>query len=322
MPHPQQFQHPQQPRNPQYSQYPQYSQRELPPADSAGKSVLTFLLSLLSMLFISTFLFLAVIRPGNIENFIGNTDITWVLEQTAVGEQVFGALENFPAYQYVPIEADEIDEFLQRENVTGELANVLGGFVYAFIEGNLDHHVTPNEIVHIARNLEPEIEDHFGYRMTENDFQILETTLNNMDLEAFTIGRAIDETGMNIGLVSNAFSIYPLIILGVLSVMSLLTIFAVNGRNIPKALRAVGITILLPGLFYFPLGLILLSLPNLFSGVMYMAVRFMGGPATLMMQYGIICVIIGIALIISGAVVRRSARNREFTHNHTQTFRT
>ena len=262
---------------------------------------------------ICTFLLLAVIRPSNIEAFIENTDIAWVLEETGVQNQINEALTNFPAHTAdTHVRASEIEAFLQSENVTGEMATVFSGFVYAFVEGNLDHHVTSGEIVAIARNLEPEIQNHFGYTMTEEDFRILQTTLDHVDLETLSVGRIIEETDINPNLMSTAFSIYPMLITGTLSILSLLSIFAVNGRNIPKALRVTGVTLLLPGLLFVPLGLMFLASPGVFSGGMYVAARAIGGPVTLLVQYGLICGIIGIGLVVASGVVRATRRREEY----------
>jgi len=149
--------------------------------------------------------------------------------------------------------------------------------------------------------------------MTEEDFRILEATLRHANLESLTVAHILDETDFNPNIMATAFSIYPLLIFGTLSILSLLCIFAVNGRNIPKGLRASGISILLPGLIFFPLGLLLVMSPGILRGALHIIARVISGPATVMMQYGIICVIIGIVLIISSFLVRNIAKNRQFS---------
>lgn len=278
----------------------------IPHGGGAAKAVLTFLICVIALLLISIFTFFAVMRPDNAETFVDLTNISRVLEETGVYRDISSVLEQFPEHiPDSPVSPAQIEEFIRRDNVSGEISEIVGGFLYAFSRGDLDHHITSDDLVAMARQLAPDIESQFGYAMTEQHFTIIQDTLDDINMDMLSVARVYEETDLNPNVVSAVFSIYPLLITGTLSVIALLFIFIINIRRISRAVSAVGFTFIFAGIIFFPLGLILLMSPQVLGDVFYIAARLFGGPATFLALFGVAYLVVGIVMAIAGVAMRR-----------------
>jgi len=249
-----------------------------------------------------TFIVLFVLRSANVANIIRNTDITWVLEETGVSDEIVDRLNELP-FLDTELDISDVEEFIKNSAVSDEIGSIADGYIKAFAEGNLDHHLTSADVIGIARSLEPEFSDLFDYNVTEEQYEEIARALDDIvDFQELSVGNIMDE--MDIDPAPYIFiSSYLLWGVGVLCVVFLLIIYLRRWRNMPDALRAVGTPIALTGLISFAAGMWLGSFPGSPGNALYIASKFLGGPAHLIMQHGIAFIAVGVLIILTSFIV-------------------
>jgi len=268
---------------------------------------ISILLSVIAVISICAFTVLLVIRSLGVGHIIRNTDILGILEDASMGEHSYYIVDQINGLPFSETEVTlyDIEEFIKREPVTDEINRIVDGYTTAFILGNLDHHVTQNDVVVAARNIEPELHDFFDHRMTEDDFHYLAQTLDDiLDFRSLSIeGLMLDfDVDMTIPLI--LLSPVLLWAVGVFSALLLAIIFLLRKRNIPIASLSVGIPIAVSGLISFVAGLYAAANPEVLGEAAIRFSRFIEDPVQLLTQYGMILAIAGVVIIIASLVIK------------------
>ncbi|MCL2663161.1 MAG: hypothetical protein FWE83_07505 [Oscillospiraceae bacterium] len=269
---------------------------------------MTVLFSVLAFLGICLFLVLLTLRSYGVGHIIRNTDILGYLEDFSTGEHAYYIVDQINGLPFSETEVTlyDIEEFLKNEHVTGEIERIVGGYATALMLGNLSHHITVEDIVIAARNLEPELHDFFDHRMTDDDFNSLAQTLDDiLDLNSLTLEGIIEDFDMDMSplpliLLSPVF----LWVVGLLSGGFLLVMFLLYKNNIASAILSIGIPVTLSGLISFGAGTLVVSSLEPVDGEPSGFSRLLEDPVFLFTQLGLITAAAGVAVIIVSLVVR------------------
>jgi len=274
------------------------------------KAVLSVLLGFLAFASICVFIVLTVFRQNNIESFIKEIDLAWVIEDIGLQDDIANVLNEIPDFHPV-FDADGVDEFIKRDTVSNELNSIVDGYLNAFIEGDFDHHVTHDDIIDIAKNLEPEILDQFGIEMTEEDYRILSQALEDIEeFETLRIGNLFENENMDMAYFIHLYTFYPLVITGILCVIFLFNIYLVNWKSTTAALTAMGVPVLLAGLATLSGPAVILYSAS-FSEELATVLKYFEGPVNLFFQRGIAVAAVGAILIVSSVVISIMKKQRK-----------
>jgi len=267
----------------------------------------TAVLSILMFILVSIFILLLAVRTITAASVIQNTDIAWVLEETGVSNQIVDQINDLPFVE-TNIDVRDVDEFIRNDVVSREISRVMGGYLDALAQGNLDHHITQDDILRIARNVEPELNEMFGHEMTEVDHERLSRALDEaVDLGSLSIGNFVEEAGIDIDLAipQLAVSLNVLILVGALCIVTFLLMVLHHRRLISDSLSNAGFPMILSGLLCFVNGFILQSYAQMFGPTFYrISSAILGGPISLIMTYGLYAAGLGIVLIITRLIIR------------------
>jgi|GEM_PF-1368947 len=285
----------------------QYSDR--PPVEPPS-ILLSALLGILTVVSLCIFIFLLVIRTANAATIIQRTDVLGVLAESGFAEHSYYITNQLNGLHFHDEELtlEDIEEFIKLDAVSNEIGGVIDGYARAFVQGDLDHHITVDDIVVIARNIEPELEELFDHRLTEAELEHLAESLNDViDFDSFRVGYIIEDyeldmTIPNLFLGSTLRWIFGLISLGLLAI-----IFILRRGNIADALLGVGLPFIISGLLSFACGMAMGASPELFGQTFYALSRFLDGPIYLMTQYGFAFAAVGAALIVVSIVINSAS---------------
>jgi hypothetical protein len=172
--------------------------------------------------------------------------------------------------------------------------------------GNLSHHLTVDDIINSAKNIGPQLHDFFDHRMTNDDYNRLAQTLddmldfNSLSLEGILLDFEIDASPIPLVLLS------PVLfwVIGLLTVGLLVVLFLLRKNSISDAILSVGIPVASAGLISSGVGaLVGVSLvtadgePSLFS-------RLLEDPVRLFTLLGLITAAAGVAIVIVSLVIK------------------
>jgi len=278
--------------------------------DKNPNAVLSVLLCILAMLLMCTFIALAIIRSLGVGHIIRNTDIVGIIEDATLGEHTYYIVDTINGLPFNDTEVTlhDIEDFLKREAVTDELDIIIDGYTMAFIMGNLAHHVTTDDIVNMARNLKPEFYDLFGHHLTEDDFEYLAMTLDDiMDFDSLSIDGIMQDFDVDLSIPMILMSPALIWLAGIFSVLVLALIFIQHRRNIAAASLAVGIPIALTGLMAFIAGLIIGARPEILGERALRFSRFIEDPVYLITQYGFVFMAVGVTILIIAFIFKSVA---------------
>jgi len=270
-------------------------------------SFLSAVLCILAIFTTLVFIILLALRAGNIGYIIRNAEIDFsgIMNDTEMSHYIVNQINGLDFHDS-EVNFYDIEEFLMTDAVSDELGVVIGGFAKAFTEGNLDHHLTVDDIADIAKSLEPELEDLFGHKITEEQYLHIAETLDDIvDFSSYTVGGIMEDVvEVDMAIPFIFFSPYLLWGTGILCILLLLIIFFRRRAYIADALLAVGIPIIIPGSICLLLAFYAGSYPQTFGETFVSLSRFLSGPIQLVMQYGLSFAIAGAAIILISLVFR------------------
>jgi hypothetical protein len=270
--------------------------------------ILSVILGILAILGICFFIALLTVRSFGVGHIIRNTDVLGILEDFSTGEHAYYIIDQVNGLPFNETEVTlyDIEEFIKREEVTDEIDRIVDGYATALMLGNFGHHLTVDDIITAARNIAPELNDFFEHSMTDDDFQRLAQTLDDiMDLNSMSLEGIIEDLDMDM-------SPLPLILLspallwvvGLISGGLLLVLFLLRKRNIAAAILSVGTPIILSGLISLGAGTFVTSRLEAADGEQVWFSRFLEDPVQLFTQLGLITAVAGAVIIVVSLVVR------------------
>jgi hypothetical protein len=287
-----------------------------PNTQKKPNAVLSVILNVLAFLGICIFIVLLTVRSFGVGHIIRNTDILGILEDFSTGEHAYyitDQINNLPFNEREVILYD-IEGFIKREAVTDEIDRIIGGYATALMFGNLSHHVTVEDIIISARNIEPELHDFFDHHMTDEDFYNLAHTLDDiMDFSSLDIRGIMMDLDMDFDM---NMSPLPLILLspvflwviGLLSAVLLLVLFLLHKHNIAAAILSTGIPVAVAGLISYGTGTLVGSRLIFADGEPIGFSRYLDEPVQLFSQLGLITAAVGVAVLVVSLVVKITRR--------------
>jgi len=272
-----------------------------------ANAFLTALLGIIAFILMCVFIPLLAFRPANVGDMVRNSDVSRVLKETGMSNEIVDAINELPFIE-TQIETGDIEDFLQNAAVSNEIGKVMDDYAKALAQGDLDHHLTAADIVDIAKTLSPEVEEYFNYHMTEADYKELEVALDNtVEFNELRAGNILDEFDVDVPEPVLFVSVYLVWGVGILSAVIILLIFVHHRGWIADGFHAAGLPVMLSGILYFLIGLLFGTYPELLYGILYEMTGFITGPAFLVMKYGIAFAALGILSIIIGSLLNRRA---------------
>jgi len=267
----------------------------------APNAVLSVVLCVLAVFLMFIFIVLMVVRSLGVGHIIRHTDIMEIIEVSTVGfhpEDIVDQINELPFSDF-EVSIRDIEEFIKHEAVTGELESILDAYAMAFILGNLDHHLTADDIVDIARTLEPEIHEFFDHRLTEEDFDVLAVTLDDIvDFSSLSIDVIMEEVDVDLTVPFILISPALIWVVGILSAALLVIIFLRRRRNPADASLAVGIPVLVTGIIAIIAGFLIRASTADLGGAFLDFPGLIEAPAQSMSQYGFVFAGVGAAIIV------------------------
>lgn len=276
---------------------------------------LSFLLYFLAIIALCFFIGLLVFRSTGVGHVIRSTNIYFLLEQATDEEHVYYIVNQVNGLHFHDQQIDLVDvsEFLQRESVSDEIGVIVDGYAVAFIMGNHDHHVTTEDIVQMARNLEPDFYELFDYKMTEADIEHLAQTLDDvLDFDTLSVGGIMEDFDVDLTVPLVLISPVLLWAVGLFCALLLFLIFFIRRKDLTEAFLAVGITLAAAGLLTFIGGLIASMLSeSMTSPIFVFSLSLYLGPVShLIMQNGFVFSAIGVLFIVVTLLYRTAQRKR------------
>jgi phosphopantetheine adenylyltransferase len=266
----------------------------------------SILLGIFTFAFVVVFIALTVVRPTNIPNIIGRAEISRIIEDIGLTNEVVSEINDSIIID-ISFDIDGIKDFLKRDTVSAEISKVAERYVTAITDSDFDYHITAREVVGFVRSVASDIRDEFGYRLTNEDYDMITESLNaEINLKDFRIGKLMENAGMNNAVPYLLLSVYPLIIVGVICVLLVFNIFMLNRKKVRAAFMITAIPFILSGLIYSVAGLLLGPFSGLLanSGI-YNYVRVVAGIANLVLFPGIICLGIGVLTFAVYFVIKK-----------------
>jgi len=263
-----------------------------------ASGVVSAVLGGLLFMLVCAFILLMAVSTINAARIIQNTDVAHVLMETGMSNATVDLINSLPFVEN-RVDIYDVDEFIRNEVVSQEISRALEGYLAAFAEGNFDHHITQYEVLHIARNLEPELSYMFGHSMSESDYEILTRILEDVvDFRILSIDSFVDAVGMDLTIPQFVASGNFLILVGVLCVIILILMVLHHRRRLSDAFKNAGGPILLAGVTCFLLGFVISSYTQLLGGFLYRISTLLSGPISIIMTYSLYATLLGIALLI------------------------
>jgi len=280
--------------------------------------VVTVLLYVLTTVFMCAFIILLVLRTDNAASIIRHTDFTAVLEEAGIAEHSYYIANQLNGLYFhdTEVSVSDIEEFIKSPAVSDEIGGVLDDYARAFASGNLNFHLTADDIAGIAKSLEPEFNVLLDHHMTDEHFEHLARTIDDIiDLSELSVGNIINELGIDTTIPYLLLSSYLLIGTGLLCVILLALIFLQRRSDIAGAFLVIGIPIALSGLICFILGLWFGSLSVSPESSFHTAAVFLSGPAHVASEYGFAFAAVGVIVVVVSYAIGHAGKARTDTDN-------
>jgi len=269
------------------------------PAGTAVKVIVSILLGILIFGLTIAFVSLFLIRPANIVSIVENTDISWIVEEAGISEELVSDINDFlPDHIYIDV--DGIQEFTKRSSVSTEVGIVINRYVRAIAEGNLDYHISPREVISFIRAIAPELEDEFGYEITSEDYDsINEALTTDFDLKEFSAATVLEEAGLDQIMPYTLFSIYPFIIIGILCALIVLNLVLLHRKKVRNSFLALSIPFIISGIILTSAALLLGPMSGMIrSYVAFDYARITSGVADVLLLPSLICFAAGLCFLV------------------------
>lgn len=172
----------------------------------------------------------------------GDKTLTDVIAQSMVD-----ATTNLP----ISVDKTEVEKFLRSQNINTFAENLVLDMTGFFVFGRTPTLLNSKEITGFLTNMSGEIRDRIGYSMSDEDIANIGKRIDGGDLSFLSI----DKDGnyfkqayhFDPYVLSKGFSIWALVIGGVLVLLCMLMIFIINSRNLPAGLSFNGSTMIIFG---------------------------------------------------------------------------
>ena len=330
------FSYPDDPRNKPRPKPYTYAQTEPRP-----NAFLSVLLCILAIIFLCILFVLLLLRAVNIPTVIRNTDITAVLEETGLSGEIMNYIEDIVhmeseagqhneyigeyineyaeyydeyadtgAYadvidNYQDIKIADVENFLSSAAVAREVGGIVNDYAREFTQGNLDYHMTSGDIMNAVRNLEPELDELIGRRLTEAEYAHIEKTLNdNIEFRNMSVGVLLNEMDIEPAIPFIQFSAYLVWAALLLSAFLLIIIYVHHRQNASAALRAVSVPIIISGTIFLLAGALFSIYPELYGYTVYDMAIYLGGVAHVVRLYGLAFIAVGVIFILISSAVK------------------
>lgn len=282
------------------------SRERTQPAESArpANSFISTLLGFLMFVLVCVFILLLAIRTVDTARLIQNTDIAGVLQEEGMSNLIVDQINRLPFVETV-VDINDVDEFIRNETVSQEIGRVLENYLEAFAEGDLDHHITQNEVMYIVRSLEPELSDMLNFEMTDADYEYLSSVLDAvLDFSEFSIGNIADQTNVNLAIPQIAISGNLIIIVGILCVAILLLMVLHHRRSPSDVFKSAGVPIMFSGVMCFLLGFIVRSSTHMLGVVFHRISVLLSGTVSSVLTFSLYAAGLGAAFVVIHIILR------------------
>jgi len=281
-------------------------------------AILSVFLCVLAVIMICGFLVLMVVRSMGVGHVIRNTSIVGMIEETTVGinpASIVDQINELPFNEAV-LNLYDVEDFLRLEAVSDELAGIVDAYATAFMLGNHDYHITKEDVITIARNLEPEINEFFSHRLTEEDFDFLAVILDDIiEFETLSIDVIMEDFDVDLTIPLVIISPVLIWVAGILSLVLLAGIFLRkflrSGKNPVDASLAVGIPIAISGFLALIFGLVAGANPTILGNTSLQFVRLVERPIDLITQYGLLVTVVGLIIIVAVILIKKLKRKTD-----------
>ena len=227
------------------------------------KTIIRFLLSIiLGVVLFAALLFFAafsLIKPENVVKAVTEADIVCIIDEAISFDtiaEVISALAD-PSFisfnlideSFTNLNAEDFYDFFKNKNVRNEIGNVAGLYAVAIKEKNFYYYFAPRDAVNLIRAIESEIREFTGYKLNNEDYKLINEFLSVFaDMKKYTVDYLLAEFGINQSVPYAMFTIYPLMISGLICLLIIFNIIILNRRKIRGVLLNVGTPVLLFGL--------------------------------------------------------------------------
>ena len=282
------------------------------PAAAIARTFLSVILSILCFAFILLLVALVSLRPGNIPDIVAGADVTWVFDETDIGEVVVEGL-NQSDFIEKRIDLDTIKEFINRENVAAEFGLIAEKYAQAIADGEFDFYLNSSEIVNSIKAIAPEIYEEFGASFTDDDLDLIASSIDEfIDLKEFSVAQVMEQSSVDVAVPHAIFSAYPLIIVSLLCALVIADIVLLQRKKAENALLAAGIPVSASGLVFLAFGLFIGPLTGLIAdNPVYGAFRLAAGMTATMLILGFGFLALGIAAVILFSVATKARSRRQ-----------
>ena len=273
---------------------------------------LSAMLAFFLLVFALASIALIAARPKRASEAVKNADVSWLLEETDLGKII---VDEINASEMISANIDivTVNRFAKRDNVSAAVGNVAQRYAEAIAGGDYDYYLNLDDVADFIKTVAPDISEEFGVRMTETDLDaIVDTISRYINLDDYTIGAILSDTGIDASVPYILLSAYPLIIVIVLVVLIVFDIFWLYRKMIKNAFLCSGIPLVLAGLLCFISGMLLAPYSSLFrSGESNGVMNLMSAVAELLFLPAAICLVIGLVSLAVFAIMRKITIKKE-----------
>jgi len=258
-------------------------------------------------LFLIVFIGLLVLRSFGVGHIIRNADIYGILDiaiEEEYSDYIVDQINNL-FFHDEEITLADVEDFIKSDAVSDEIGSIIDGYANAMALGNLEHHVTIDEIVDMINNLEPEFEEFFDHHMSEDEVKYLAQTLDDiLDFESLSIDGLMQD--FNVDFKFLLFVISPLLFWSITFVSALLLffIFFIHRRNLAKASLSTGIPVAAAGLIIFITGIWIERFPGALGETIQSFEAFIEDPLHSLTQTGFIFTATGTGIIMISLIIK------------------
>ena len=262
------------------------------------------ILGFLMLIFVSVFVVLLTVRTIDPVEAIQNVDVTRLLEDAGMSYMAVDVVNRLPFVENY-VDLSDIDKFMRNETVSHEIGRVMDGYLAAFAEGDLDHHITQDEVLNIVRNLSPELSYLFGHEMSSADYDLITEILDEaVDLSGFSVGNMLSDINIDAEIPQFFMSGNLLIVVGVLCLLTVFLMILHHRKRFSDVFKNAGFPILLSGIICFMLGFIATSFTQVLDVILYGMSALLQDPLSLFMTYSLYTAALGLALVIIFIICR------------------
>ena len=219
---------------------------------------------------------------GNVRSSCRKGTLADLVINTSEGEKSFvdivadGAVDSQTGEQINP-DKKIVREFLEKNTVNNYVENVMIDYSNCFVFGKDPVYLNADAVGNFLSNLSYDLSKETKYSIPESEITKIKNRVNGGDLSYLSIdsnGSSFKEKyGVNPNTISVFFSVWMLIVFGVLTALFMGLLFFINQKNLPEALKKCGFSFLIFGALFFLLSILILLFAMvkdiyIFSGIL------------------------------------------------------